>query len=709
MPDLHSTPMRAESPTPDILPPTGVLPPVRTNASNALFVPGCFTFFLGLLFLLVLTAGIATWYHPDTESLVREASALLTPIAAQSLAPEPTERLQFVASLVFLPPFLFVALLALTRFFQNSPAAQQRRLERLARNLTLGATAFVPVFCYLALKRSEFLYLREGLIFTHFWFYTLIIFPATLLLTVFAHRRWGALIAKTLLYAMTAWIFAILCFISLFDRDSISEWTHHINPVIYPVAQVVAGKTLLVDCAPLYGLYPHFLQPIFSIVPLGVYSFTFVMAALLVVSCAALWGFLRLHVRNDVLLLAGFSAATYYSHFGAKTLLSITRADPYFQYAPIRLLFPCLLLLLAALYLRGIAKSWVYAATFLCASIALLWNPDSGIVVFGGWILFLGYTELSRQTVRESLRPILLHGLAAIGSLVLVFGGFALFAFLRSGMWPDWRMSADYYKLFSHYGYFMLPMAGLPHSWGVVVAVYIGAMIFSFTGLVRKDQRPIFGSLFLLSILGAGLFAYYQGRSHDFCLFPLLYLPVLIITLICDHLLRTARETSWKGLPFLPLGILFFFFTASAAPSVIASGFRLNAWIAEGLASSVKGSEGPHSLNVEFIQRHTTPGEKIMILLGNDLDGIYDAESSTRCVLDLPSSTDWFYLADHGRVVRFLKENKATKLFLIPSQLAGFDDLFRTAYRTVDRESQTGLTLLVPANCEGSNQTSLRP
>jgi len=666
------------------------------------FAPACFTFFAGLAFLVLWTWGIARWYAPDTAKLILEASKLLTPPAAQALAPEPVERLQYVSSLLLMPLFLLGCLCASGWFYQNSPERNRRLYRRGATLLLLAVTAATPVLFYLALKKSDFLYVRAGVLFTHLGTYTLLLFPCAALLAVSVEKRWGRRLSKTALYSVSAYIFAIVFFSALFDRDSISLWTHHLNPVIYPLAQVMAGKTLLVDCAPLYGLYPHFLQPVFEAFPLSVYSFTFFMAVLLTASLAALWLYLRMLIRNDVVFLSGFSAAVFYSYAGTKSLLSEARPDPYFQYAPIRMLFPCLLLALCSLYLRGIGKRWVYYATFLTSAIATLWNPDTGVVVFGAWLLLLGYTELSQNPWRASILPILVHFLAAFGSLFLVYGGYALFAFLRSGAWPDWRMSAGYYTLFSHYGYFMLPMCGLPHMWGIVVGIYVGAMVFALDGLLRKEPSLLCGNLFLLTILGAGLFAYYQGRSHDLCLIPLLCIPILIITLLADHLLTGMKNSPVSYWKFFPLGALFFYFCASAIPSLFTGSSVFLGWIYEGCSASPAGSQGMHSRNIEFIRKHTKRGEKIFILIGDDLEGMYYAESATASVLTLPSSTDWFFLRDHLQIVRFLQGNRSTKLFVVPGQMAGIQELFRQSYRLAAQENQTGLTMLLPASTNES-------
>jgi hypothetical protein len=672
--------------------------PNRRSLSDSDFAPVCFTLFAGFGFLALLILGVAKWYRPDLAHLLQEATELVVPTVAKDLAPEPVERLQYVFSIFFTPLFLLGCLLTLQRFYQVTTERNQRIYTWMANALLLAGTAALPILTYQALKPSSFLYVRAGALFTNPLYYTLLLFPAASLLAFFSHHRWISRTGKIALYSLSAYMAVIVFFSVLFDHDSIlPAYRIHLNPVIYPLAQVMAGKTLFVNCAPLYGLYPHFLQPLYKCLPLSVYSFTIVMAILMLSCFAALWFFLRTVVKNDFVFLAGFIAAVFYTYAGTKLVLSEFRPDPYFQYAPIRMLFPCLLLALAALYLRGIGKRWVYYATFLCAALALLWNLDTGVVVFGSWLLLLGYTELFRNPWRTAFKSILSHALTALGSWLLVYGGYALFAFLRSGAWPDWHMSIIYYKVFSHYGFNMLPMPGLPHLWGIVVGVYVAAMVMAIHGLLRKENELFSGSLFLLTVMGTGLFAYYQGRSHDYCLIPLLYVPIFLITLLADHILTGVKAGDRAYYKFLPLGALFFYFCASAVPSVFTQSGRFMREIYEGSQASRAGSQGVHSRNIEFIRKLTNPGEKIFILLDGDLDGLYYAETSTASVLDLPSSTDWFFKSDINQVEKFLRENKATKLFVVPGQRPYLTALFKNSYRLVAQEQQTGLTLLLPS------------
>jgi hypothetical protein len=656
------------------------------------FVPVCLAVFAAFVFLFLLEYGLALSYHPNLGELLRVAKEVVTPAAAAALKPEPVERLQYLLGLVFTPSFLLLALPRLRAFYWRATNKARRILNCAVALLLAEGTVAVPIYAYQSLKRSDFLYVRSSIVYSDFALYVLLVFPALVGMAFLADRRWVALVARWAIRLVSAYLTIVVFLVALFNCDSAVPWGH-LDPVLYPLAQVHAGKTLLVDCAPLYGLYPHFLQPVFKLVSLTVFHFTTVMALLLVVSLWAQWLFLRSLTKNNVVLLCGIVAAPFFAHLTHKIVLG---NDPYFQYWPIRVLFPSLLILLASLYLRGRAKRLVYYCTFLCVSAAILWNPDTGSVVFGSWILLLCYCELFRNSWRSALRPLLGHALTASASLLLTLGSHAIFARLRSGTWPNWRMSSSYYELFSHYGYYMLPMGDLPHTWGLIVGIYVLAFAVAVRGMLHKRDEPFYGSLFLLTILGSGLFGYYNGRSHDNCIIFLLYVPSLIATLLVDRVFTSA-----KGNPayfrLLPLACLLFFFPASALPSLFlpTNVIRFKEMSFAGIEASKSREDGQISLNVAFVKGLTKPGESIFILVKGFLEGPYYAESSTRSALDLPSSIDWFFKRDYAQIEKFLRENKSVKLFAIPGQFPEYTGLLK-AYRAVASQTKTGLTMYLP-------------
>src|SRR5262249_45929703 len=141
-----------------------------------------------------------------------------------------------------------------------------------------------------ALAENHFFHLHRSLFFEH----PLATLPLYLgsvaaLGFRFGERRAVKWLAHGLAFALVA-VVALAC---LFDEhnDYSSNW--HFTAVFSSVVQVHFGKALLINAQGQYGLYAHFLQPLFALVGLSVLKFTLVMGLLLAASYVALWVFLQ--------------------------------------------------------------------------------------------------------------------------------------------------------------------------------------------------------------------------------------------------------------------------------------------------------------------------------------------------------------------------------------------------------------------------------
>ncbi|MEI9479488.1 MAG: hypothetical protein WCO26_23360, partial [Deltaproteobacteria bacterium] len=150
---------------------------------------------------------------------------------------------------------------------------------------------------------------------------------------------------------------------------------------------------------------------------------------------------MKKNTRNDLVFLVGFLATIYCGYMEPRILSKLIhiRPDPFFQYAPLRMLFPYALLALSAVYQTTRHKKAIYTLTSVLMSLSVLWNFDSGIVAFFAWNLFLAYGELFHApTVPKAIRPILKHLCSSLVFLFLVVSGYSVFAFFKTGTFPDW-------------------------------------------------------------------------------------------------------------------------------------------------------------------------------------------------------------------------------------------------------------------------------
>lgn len=665
------------------------------------FVALCFSFFITLLLLRCTLFVISTFYHPDTSLLLKEAEKTLLPQLLSRCNPEPVEKLLFMTSVFLTPIFLFFTLIGISKQYAIASHALRNKLYLLSLVLAT-AGAFLAVFLfYKALAYSSYFYIRTNFFYLHPFYYSCVFFPCILLLIYHSRNTWIHYIGSIVLYGTTIALSMALFFSSHWNSDTISPWVHHLNPLLYPQAQISQGKTLLVDCPSLYGLYPHFLAPIFSFISLDVYSFSVTMSILLLSVLLAIGVFLKKNTRNDIVFLIGFLAAIYYGYMEPRILSKLihVRPDPFFQYAPLRMLFPYALLALSAVYHTTRHKKPIYTLTSVLMSISVLWNFDSGIIAFFAWNLFLAYGELFHApTVLKAIPPILKHFCRSLLYLVLAFSGYSAFAFCRTGIFPDWIAYFQFYAIFSSYGFFQMPMPSYIHLWMVIVTIYIFALLLSLHGLLKKEHETYNSNLFLLAIVGTGLFLYYQGRSHDANLYPLLVTPILIVTLLIDHTLEKIIQKKRPPYLFIPLSIVGLYFCAGAIPSICLWGPRLfHVWTVPGFEAIYQKPAGFNARNIEFIKKHTYPGEPVVIYSDIYIDGIYHAETKTRAAMKLPSSSDYFLKSDLDYLQTFLATNKTQKVFVLPgNHLTNIVAVIQTHYTCIAQDPPTGILLLLP-------------
>lgn len=380
----------------------------------------------------------------------------------------------------------------------------------------------------------------------------------------------------------------------------------HFSAVFFPMVQTYLGGTLLVDCVNQYGLYPELLRPLFQLIGLSVSTFTFVFAVLNAVGFAAVWLFFRRSVRSPVLALIGFFAFAFNGWF---YFLSLSR-DFYFQYYPVRFLFPALTTLAAWAYLERPGRAR-YLVAMLLACVGPLWNADSGAPTFAAWLALLLFTALSRSNPGARWRAVAGHLLAAAGCLALVLGAFAATTFLRSGSLPDFGEHVRYQALFYQAGFAMLPMPW-PAPWMVVVLVYLAGLAFAARSLAERSSCARAPMALFLSVLGVGLLAYYQGRSHPAVLLLAWWPCFLLLTLLLDELLSMRR--AWWPRP-LPAGI------AALALCYLGGSACALFWCAPALVVRVArlpevrhGAGSECRQQAEVLEKWLAPGEAVFIL-----------------------------------------------------------------------------------------------
>lgn len=456
-------------------------------------------------------------------------------VEAGDIRPEPAEKLCFFASLLFFPLAIPGLILAISSYLKRDEFLES--FERIAS---------VLVWIYLAglLLGSDMIHLNS-------WYLKSTVLGLDLpyrlaaVLVVAAVWKWWkppgqpvARLARALLVVFVLLAMGLTCF--LHTNDPYMEHSH-LNAVFYSMVQLYEGRILLYDFYNQYGLYPYFLLPWFRLIGLSVETFSITMGLLAMASFFCILRVLGRVCRSRVVVLLGFLACINFNYFYMKQIQvedhAVSYLDPYFQYWPIRLLFPSLMLWLLTLYFES-GRKLHYWSGMLLFSAGCFWNLDSGVPAWGTWVLALGYAEFLRPIPRfRSLRNALTHLLTALASLLLIAGLFELGSQLVFSEWVSLAGMIQIHRVFYGIGFFMLPME-LPHSWILVALLYFAGLAFAFQALRSGGDELRPKLVFAVSIVGFGCFAYFQGRSHDWVL-PLASWPATLLAIIAvDELVQ---------------------------------------------------------------------------------------------------------------------------------------------------------------------------
>jgi hypothetical protein len=520
---------------------------------------------VGVIVVLAINLAVGLIIHNHLDQDAVDA----TVYSADRFVPEQVERARYFSSLIAFPLVCLAGWLLSQRLKVSPSKLPPLLYPVLACTATLG----IGLWLYFALRQTDFVYVRG--------FSWLTMIPSLILLAaiyVETHYspRWLSLVSRV--SAIT-----IVLFLSL---ATVSFWLHnphdtyfagvHFNAYFYSLAQVSRGETLLVDLTNQYGFYPYFLQPIFKVVGMDVTRVTAVIGLLLVALFLTLFFLVHRLIKSRVIQMCAFLAIP------GTQLWYLCRIDydPYYQYWPHRLLLPVLLLLIVWFYQKasGRRKQILYGIGYAAAGISLLWNIETGVIAFGTWVLFLYWETLARwRSLRfKSTGTVLArHTLTALAVVLLAIASLSVYTLLRSGDFPALSSLLTYQSTYYGSGYFMLHMP-LIHPWNLVILTYMVGLLICFGRLARRmaegdplgdqTQNSWYNMVFVLSIMGAGLFSNYQGRSHDYNLLPSFWSAFFLVALFADSLLQRIRHgfsstTCWAsrsatGLLALALALL---------------------------------------------------------------------------------------------------------------------------------------------------------
>jgi len=535
------------------------------------------------------------------------ASGVLAPPGV--LRPEPVESYLYTHGVLFLPVFALVWFaLALPRL-ERAVAARPRRFR-------IGTAAAVSIIGAAAIAGDGFFYVSRTAYSVHpGW----VAAGALAALAAAASRfRVVRAAARIGCVALPVFLLALTFAGGVFLRDDPYPrfpLGGHFEAMFFPVVQVWEGSPLLAESGNQYGLFAHFLVPIFRLVGLGVVRYSVLMSLLATGFVAALLAVAMRLVRDRWLAVSLWAAGVslslhcgqlHHRQYTAETLgPAYVFNDPYFQLNPLRTLFPGILLLLA--FSRISAERRIAAAGFVAAGAGMLWNLETGFVSLAAWTAFVAHRRMAAAAGLPRKARAATGALGgAVAGAALVFAVFTAAYRIGYGRMPQWERFLEFQRVFYGSGFYMLPMP-LPGTWMLVLLVCALALFYSIHALFRPpaadDRRPALA--LMLSVMGFGLFTYYQGRSHPDVL-PGVSWPAWILAAM-------ALEARRDVLRWAPLRAVLAFVLSAYVLTTVA--------VAPGIAEEWRDriayatEPGPHTTDSDyaFIRAQATQGRLLCL------------------------------------------------------------------------------------------------
>lgn len=426
----------------------------------------------------------------------------------------------------------------------------------------------------------------------------------------------------------------------------------HLEAVIYSIIHIAGGGTCMADAIAQYGCYGEFLAPLFKIMGRSILAITVIFAILQSIAMLSITFFASKMIRSKVLLVSAIVGTIIFLNF----LLTLGASDPYFQYKPLRLLFPALSLLLVLGLQRAYTKSNLFYSG-LFSGLAMAWNLDTGIVVFASLLFFTLLLSFPRQTSisLNSLKHSLKQCLYFLAGTFLFLTLFFFYLEYKSNWAVDLKAAITYQQAFYLSGFAMLPIPSFPDLWTIPALLIAIMVMVSMLHIATKFEKrdPNIERAFYLAILAIGLMLYYSGRAHFFVLTLVVWPVVLIFFFLADYAIATSK----KMVNFLVLIASVFFVSA---PIVVYYPMWSGA-----IAYVTKGYDPGYAItqeNIAFLKSLMSPGERVAILAANQTT--YHIATKTWPALKGPSLAELLLVNDLDNLNREIAEHGPKKLII---------------------------------------------
>ncbi|HEY5955950.1 MAG TPA: hypothetical protein VIV60_05330 [Polyangiaceae bacterium] len=617
--------------------------------------------------LVLLNQVLPYVYTPNMESYGAYARTVINSFTQIPAIPEPLEQLQYAVSVGL--GLLLLALFAVFfgRLLGPPPSLIARRpwLGEIPAWI-LGGLTLIAVF--LLSKRDAALYLGHSMLVKYPLAHWCCVLPVSYLFYVRGTGRRSATSVRVLLWAYAVLVVTVALANALLATSSPPP-SFHFNPVVYPIAMMRNGAGLTRGILSLYGLYPTYVAPLVGLLGRGILSVYVVFGLLLGVTSIALIYTSSRVIRNPCLRLCVAIALPYEFYLTRTPMV----AEPYYQYFPIRMLFPSLLLATLAWTVRTSRRDTMPLAVASGVAVTgLLWNLDSGAACVLSLGAYLGIRWLFGLLFRDKMS--LRHLATVTGELIspLLVGGIpavALFCcvyWLQAKSWPDIKGAIAATKLLAAVGYSFIPLPngmGFVHVW----ILALGVCGFYGYGLFLRRSGRMAAFQVAVAVMGLGALVYHMGRSHPATLMGPLWLLPLVIGLVAERVWENLR-----GVSMFAFGrVVHLFLLAYLCSAPIACGLMMPSFweqVRTGLPLARSGHRPAHYLAgaAKFIKQHAGRHRRAAIFVANS-EGVLYLLTGLQPAIRMSSSTDLIFREEQDRIVRFLKQNTDIPIFVVSS------------------------------------------
>jgi len=645
------------------------------NQKEDFFISSC-----SILFTVTILIFVNLLIHiifPDNSEAIRiEGEKVIATGFHYLIWPEPIENLRVYTSLILAPPLIICSIKIFTsKLFRKISIANYMYFFNLALCFSLLGTLFYFAF---KIDGSNFIHQENNILLNqeiriYFKIITselrfiaaLVIYPLITYFIINGIPKKYTKSVNIILYLFVGIILLSLFFLTIHNRDSYIGVSDHLNAVLYSISQVQQGKYLLVDFSNQYGLYPHFLYPIFKLINVNVTSFSLTMSALTTISYSLIFLSLRKIINNNLVTFLTFIAIIYFSFFGFFNGLlgNICQscADVYYAYKPIRMIFPALILYSVFTYILN-PKKTLYLLIIFISSLSILWNPDSGIICFLSFYIYILYEKLIGNNVRSFTKELFKHTFISLTILAFTFFLASILIYFQSNSFPDWSLFLQMPLLYGKFYFFSLPMPVF-NAWNLIFLVYLYGIYVGFSFILSGKRDAIDKIAFFVAIFGLGISTYYFNRSHDLNLIQTLYPSFILLAIFLSKLLdKSNRANLFQIKNFSIVMMISFILVVSLFQTL-----RPNA-IINTLSTRIPDIINNKLINqsistgVAIVKFNSNPNDEVVILADNDAVIYFETKTSS------PFSNPGYSLNatkdQWNKLLDSLADNKLHKVFI---------------------------------------------